>query len=281
MIPMIRKSLLAVFGIAWLAAACTTVDTTESDLVSTEEVASAAQEISTECHVGNNGDEGFCTTSCTCTAGQGDCNSSTECAAGMKCIFNQGNNYGFPSGVDVCDCPPNSDNGGGSFCSANCPCDIAGQGDCDSNAECANGMRCYTDAGGAFPGTGVDAEDDVCATCLPAAGNGTIDFCNAGCTCSEGEGDCDLDTDCDTGLRCFLNVGADFNLPADTDVCAACAPDSLNGKFDFCTPGCPCNHGQGDCDSNSECATGLNCVNDAGASFGLPADTDVCVDLTP
>jgi hypothetical protein len=273
---MIRKSLLVAFGIAWMAAACT-MDAPEADLVSADETASTAQEISTECHVGNNGDEGFCTTTCQCTAGQGDCNASTECLAGMKCIFNQGGNYGFPSGVDVCDCPLNADNGASSFCSANCPCE-EGQGDCDSAAECGAGMTCYTDAGASF---GLEAEDDVCATCLPASGNGTIDYCNAGCTCSEGEGDCDSATDCDTGLRCFLDVGADFGLDAETDVCAACAPDSLNGRFDFCSASCPCDHGFGDCDSNAECAPGLNCVNDAGATFGLPADTDVCVDLTP
>lgn len=273
---MIRKSLLVVFGIAWMAAACT-MDAPEADLVSADEIASTAQDISTECHVGSVGDDGFCTTTCTCTAGQGDCNNSTDCAAGLKCIFNQGGNYGFPSGVDVCDCPANSDNGGGSFCSANCPCD-EGQGDCDSAAECGAGMTCYTDAGGAFPGTGLDAEDDVCATCLPPAGNGTIDYCKAGCTCSEGEGDCDTNADCDSGLRCFLDVGADFgHADPETDVCAACAPDSLNGKFDFCSASCPCTYGQGDCDSHSECAPGLFCVPNAGAGFGLPADTGVCM----
>jgi hypothetical protein len=277
---MIRKTLIAAFGIAWMAAACTTMDAPQTDLASTEEIASTAQDISAACHVGNLGDDGYCTSTCKCGAGEGDCNSSTECLAGMKCVFNQGNNYGFPSGVDVCDCPANAENGGASFCSANCPCE-EGQGDCDSAAECGAGMTCYTDAGGAFPGTGLDAEDDVCATCLPPAGNGTIDYCNASCTCSEGEGDCDSNTDCDAGLRCFLDVGADFGLPADTDVCAACAPDSLNGKFDFCSASCPCNHGQGDCDSNAECAPGLTCVNDVGATFGLPADTDVCVNVTP
>jgi hypothetical protein len=282
MIAMIRKStLLATLGIAWMATACT-MDAPESELVSTAEIATTEQDITALCHVGANGSENYCTSSCTCGIGEADCDSSTQCTAGLKCHFNTGANYGFAADVDVCDCPLDSDNGGSSFCSALCPCD-AGQGDCDSNndpsiADCATGLTCYTDAGAAF---GLDAEDDVCATCLPSSANGTIDFCNPGCPCSEGEGDCDSNTDCDPGLTCFLNVGADFGLPPDTEVCAACPPPSMNGHVNYCSETCPCSHGEGDCDSNTACEAGLTCVNNVGPQFGLPEGTDVCVDLTP
>lgn len=271
---MIRKStLLATLGIAWMIAACSM----EPAAPSAQEVASAEQDITALCHVGLNGSEDYCTSSCTCAAGEGDCDSSTQCGAGLKCLFNVGDDYGFPADVDVCDCPLDSDNGGGSFCSAACPCS-EGQGDCDSAAECEPGMLCYGDAGHLF---GLDEEDDVCATCLPATGNGTTDYCNSSCTCSEGEGDCDSDADCDTGLHCFLNVGADFGLEPDTDVCAACRPASQNGHVNFCSPDCQCGHGKGDCDSNADCQAGHTCVNNVGALFGLEADTDVCVNLNP
>lgn len=37
-----------------------------------------------------------------------------------------------------------------------------------------------------------------------------------------------------------------------------------------------CTHGQGDCDSDAQCAPGLHCMADVGASHGLPASYDVC-----
>ena len=277
---MIRKStLLATLAIASLMMACS-MEPKESQAVSADEVASVEQDITALCHQGVNGDENYCTSTCKCGIGEGDCDGSTQCTAGLTCLFNIGSLYGLDPGDDVCDCPANSGNGGGSFCSAACPCD-EGQGDCDSNtdpaiADCAPGLRCYTDAGGVY-GAPFDAEDDVCATCLPASANGNIDFCNSSCQCGEGKGDCDADTDCATGLFCFIDVGADFQLPPDTDVCAACRPDSQNGHVHFCTPSCPCSVGQGDCDGNTECAPGLVCQDNVGAEYGLPADTDVCI----
>ena len=48
------------------------------------------------------------------------------------------------------------------------------------------------------------------------------------------------------------------------------------GHYDYCRDCGPCNSGQGDCDGNSECQSGLTCVNDVGANYGWPADVDVC-----
>ena len=45
---------------------------------------------------------------------------------------------------------------------------------------------------------------------------------------------------------------------------------------DYCRDFGPCPAGKGDCDSNSECQSGLTCVNDVGARYGLPAHYDVC-----
>lgn len=281
---MIRKiTLLATLGIALMTMACDIgSEPTDSQSVSAEEVASVEQDVTALCHVGANGSENYCTNTCTCGIAEGDCDSSSQCAAGLKCLFNVGANYGLPADVDMCDCPLDSENGGGSFCSALCPCS-EGQGDCDSNttpglADCAPGLRCYTDGGASF---GLEAEDDVCATCLPDGANGNIDFCNASCPCAQGQGDCDADSDCETGAFCFLDVGADYGLPADTDVCDDCRPASQNGHVNFCNPGCPCSHGEGDCDTTADCDAGVTCVNNVGAQFGMAADTDVCVDLTP
>ncbi|MCP4600358.1 MAG: SUMF1/EgtB/PvdO family nonheme iron enzyme [Proteobacteria bacterium] len=48
------------------------------------------------------------------------------------------------------------------------------------------------------------------------------------------------------------------------------------GDNDYCSWATPCAAGQGDCDGDSECQSGLTCVNDVGANYGWAADVDVC-----
>jgi hypothetical protein len=56
--------------------------------------------------------------------------------------------------------------------------------------------------------------------------------------------------------------------------------DRTRPQAAFCSALCPCSSGQGDCDSNAECQSGLVCGTDNGSSFGLPADYDVCLSST-
>ncbi|ACY16982.1 hypothetical protein [Haliangium ochraceum] len=260
------RELLATIAIALLVVGCSMQPSSDTSEVATT---SAAIE---------NGEEGYCNTDALCSAGEGDCDGSDECVDGLRCLFNVGADYGFDPGTDVCDCPLDEDNGGGSFCSDLCPCE-SGQGDCDDDSECETGLLCYRDIGASY---GLDDGDDVCAVCPPADANGSVDFCNAGCACEEGEGDCDSDSDCATGLSCYLNVGADFGLDADTDVCAECPPDSMLGHVDFCSPDCQCSQGEGDCDTNADCADGLRCFLNVGTDFGYSdPDMDVCAECPP
>jgi hypothetical protein len=41
-------------------------------------------------------------------------------------------------------------------------------------------------------------------------------------------------------------------------------------------PNCPCGEGEGDCDGNAECESGLTCAQNVGANYGWPASRDVC-----
>jgi hypothetical protein len=163
--------------------------------------------------------------------------------------------------------------GGGSFCGAACPCDD-GEGDCDSDSECAPGLRCYRDVGAAF---GFGADVDVCMAQCPSAGNGSLDFCSEECPCTSEHGDCDSDAECADGLRCEHDIGAAFGFDGEVDVCVPQCSPFRAGKFDFCSAGCPCAPGQGDCDSDAECADGLRCGKDLGAEYGFDAEVDVCV----
>jgi len=48
------------------------------------------------------------------------------------------------------------------------------------------------------------------------------------------------------------------------------------GDYDYCALYGPCAAGEGDCDGNAECQSGLTCVNDVGANYGYDSIVDVC-----
>ena len=105
------------------------------------------------------------------------------------------------------------------------------------------------------------------------------DWCRDCGPCAEGEGDCDNDNECQTGLVCAQNVGANYGWPATRDVCEqpGGGPCSVFAPGpDWCRDCGPCAEGEGDCDSDNECQNGLVCAQDVGANYGWPATRDVC-----
>ena len=212
----------------------------------------------------NPGDNDYCRDHGPCSAGQGDCDSDSECQSGLTCVDDVGANYGWRAIVDVCEDPGSL--GGNDYCRDHGPCS-AGQGDCDSNSECQSGLTCVDDVGANY---GWRAIVDVCeATVNP----GDNDYCRDHGPCSAGQGDCDSNSECQSGLTCVNDVGANYGWRAIVDVCEA----TVNpGDNDYCRDHGPCSAGQGDCDSNSECQSGLTCVNDVGANYGWRAIVDVC-----
>ena len=155
-------------------------------------------------------------------------------------------------------------------CTSSCPCG-EGQGDCDSDADCEDGLTCVQNVGAQY---GWPASRDVCEAGCPDFVAGP-DACTSSCPCGEGQGDCDSDADCEDGLTCVQNVGARYGWPASRDVCEAGCPAFVAGP-DACTGSCPCGEGQGDCDSNADCEDGLICVPNVGAQYGWPESRDVC-----
>lgn len=92
------------------------------------------------CHAGAIGGGAYCSSSCPCDDGEGDCDSDSECASGTSCVSNVGPNYGWASWVDVCESDsapdPNS-------CVGNCGGQAPGGCWCDSL--CANYGDCCSD----------------------------------------------------------------------------------------------------------------------------------------
>ena len=106
--------------------------------------------------------------------------------------------------------------------------------------------------------------------------NGHVDYCRDYGPCRVGEGDCDGSSQCQSGLQCSQDIGASYGFPANYDVCEAAAGGGQNGHVDYCRDYGPCSVGEGDCDGSSQCQSGLQCSQDIGASYGFPANYDVC-----
>jgi cysteine-rich repeat protein len=106
---------------------------------------------------------------------------------------------------------------------------------------------------------------------------GGSNYCGPGCPCPEGVGDCDSDAECAAGLNCAHNVGAHYGYPADVDVCQSVCSRVGDPDFD-CSPECPCEENEGDCDEDADCGAGLWCLFDGGPSYGYSdPEMDVCV----
>lgn len=103
--------------------------------------------------------------------------------------------------------------------------------------------------------------------------NGHYDYCQVFGDCGIGEGDCDSDRECASGLTCEHDVGGEYGFKSDVDVCT----NKLEpGHPDFCTPQNPCEPGHGDCDSDAECLGDYGCGEDNGADYGFESWVDVC-----
>jgi hypothetical protein len=212
-----------------------------------------------------NGDWSYCTEDSPCFEGQGDCDSDAECGDGLSCVLDVGADYGLDSGVDICEYTASSA-GDWDYCSEDAPCS-EGEGDCDTDAECGAGLSCSINVGASY---GWDADVDVCEA---AASPGDWDYCSASNPCSEGEGDCDTNADCASGLSCSHNVGSNYGWNSILDVCE---DTSAPGDWDYCSPSSPCGAGEGDCDTNTDCDSGLSCSFNVGADYGWASGMDVC-----
>lgn len=60
------------------------------------------------CHSGQPFGWEYCSPSCPCGKGMGDCDSAADCKSGLSCSHNVGSTFGAASTVDVCEDPPPS-----------------------------------------------------------------------------------------------------------------------------------------------------------------------------
>ena len=65
------------------------------------------------------------------------------------------------------------------------------------------------------------------------------------------------------------------SIPGQQLPSAGCHKGSLFG-WEYCSTSCPCDEGQGDCDTDAECKSGLVCAKDVGSKYGVGSTVDVC-----
>lgn len=160
--------------------------------------------------------------------------------------------------------------GDSNYCSVGCKC-AAGEGDCDSAAECTAGLACVG-KGAYFYGIASNAcapahcgnkiqdaalgETQIdcggpCGSlcpdpCVGLPSNGNIGHCTTACPCAPREGDCAADSArCEPGASCFPSQGAFFGFVNTRDIClqSTCSNGSLDpGETAMdCGPSCkPC-----------------------------------------
>jgi M6 family metalloprotease-like protein len=185
---------------------------------------------------------------------------------------NDTDNDGIPDSSDNCPVTANpvqadaDGDGAGDICDG-CPNDPTNDGS-DGDGICDDLDNCVGTSNPGQEDGDNDGIGDVCE--LP---NGDWAYCDNS-PCKEGEGDCDGDSQCDSGLSCVEDVGANYGWDPTVDVCEL-PGELLNGDWAYCDNS-PCKEGEGDCDGDSQCDSGLSCVEDVGANYGWDSTVDVC-----
>jgi hypothetical protein len=227
----------------------------------------------------------FCDPSCPCNAGYGNCLKNADCASGLVCAPNVGEDYGCPANTNIC-VFPGIDGGGcngdsqcdANFCSVECPC-LDGQGNCDYDADCAVGLRCESNVGASY---GCAASVNIC---VPGPRRCAPDYCSTTDRCGPGSGNCDSNAECEAGLICIPDVGTDYGCADPAVGICDVDPNVVNGGCHggsqcdpgFCEWDCPCYEGQGQCDSDADCAYLLACEVDSNNDWGCGSLAMICM----
>jgi hypothetical protein len=99
--------------------------------------------------------------------------------------------------------------------------------------------------------------------------------CSSSCPCNVGEGDCDNDSDCVSGLICAQDHGNRVGFPSDVDICLE-PKRYASSSSGYCESIGGCQIYEGDCNSHAGCKGDLVCRPNVGAAIGLSNSVDVC-----
>ena len=104
--------------------------------------------------------------------------------------------------------PTSMNNKGISGCNPKRKCQVC-QGDCDTDADCVSGLKCFqrnnkkSVPGCSTGGTGDKSAYDYCYNPSSTAQSDKLKGCTSTRKCRRCQGDCDSDSDCQRGLKCY------------------------------------------------------------------------------
>lgn len=148
-----------------------------------------------------------------------------------------------------------------------------------------------------------NAGGDRSVSCAPAGGTTTVGL--SGAASSDADGDALTYTWYEGGAQIATGVAASVNLAPGIHTITLVVTDTRNVEsvpddvvieviecpvtclrtsplWEYCTPECPCAHGEGDCDEDIDCLPGLRCLHDPGPDFGYgELEVDVCSNDCP
>jgi len=229
--------------------------------------------------IGAADDMSYCHSGRKCSLGQGDCDNDSDCATGLTCGTDNCRSF-HSNASPTADCCYDKQGIGAaddmSYCSSSRRCS-EGQGDCDTDSDCATGLTCGTDNCRSFHPNASPTAD----CCYDKPGIGAADdgsYCSSSRRCSEGQGDCDTDSDCTTGLTCGKDNCRSFhpNASPTADCCYDKPGIGAHDDWSYCSSSRRCSEGQGDCDSDSDCASGLACGTDNCKHVNSASGSDCC-----
>jgi len=147
-------------------------------------VGSSEQQLS-KCAGGVLGNGSYCTSTCKCDLGEGDCDGPGECNNGLSCNGNGLYFYGLPGNA----CAPYY---------------------CKNHVK--DGDETQVDCGGSC--------GSMCPNqCLSVPANGQAGHCTSACPCADNQGDCAANPlACSSGF-CKIDSGASFGFGATIDMC--------------------------------------------------------------
>ena len=159
-----------------------------------------------------------------------------------------------------------------------------GEGDCDNDAECSNGLVCGDNIGAKF---GLNNNVDICINSNCTNEIQDLEELDVDCGIIAGCipcGDTDTGPAIDTGTDVIVDTGTGTDV-FDTDTGTGvdtgtgeyerpfgCPTQSLH--YEFCTPECLCKANEGDCDNDEDCLPGFYCDDQPGGG-------DLCQSLNP
>jgi hypothetical protein len=190
-----------------------------------------------DCHTGQKFGWEYCSPSCRCGKGMGDCDSDADCTDGLQCAHNVGAAYGAGGTVDVCEEQPGSSGDNNSY------------GDCYYGGELGTCQPDNLPCSGSYKGSLCPGANNI-RCCMPPSNSGDNSGDNStygSCTYSGKTGTCQsTGVSCDGGYKRFLCPGGN-DIQCCLPTWGSCSSGGQTGTCQLTSQSCSTGYKSGLC----------------------------------